>query len=125
MVTLMFYPALLVSAWVSEYLSPEERAEAEELEHNRRLVCKQNIVDAAATQGTFADVDLVTGASDSFEAETLRADFKICLGVEDLKDATVDELLNVIDPESRRGLLLFISYKQGTCIFHLYNQILI
>jgi Ca2+/Na+ antiporter len=99
MVTLMFYPALLVSAWVSEYLSPEERAEAEELEHNRRLVCKQNIVDAAAAQGSFAVVDLVTGASDSFEAETLRADFKICLGVEDLKDATIDELLNVIDPE--------------------------
>jgi len=99
MVTLMFYPALLVAAWFSEYLSPEERDEQEELEHNRRLVCKQNIVDAADAQGSFYVVDLVTGASDSFEAETLRADFKIVLGVDDLSTVTVDDLLNVIDPE--------------------------
>jgi len=99
MVTLMFYPALLVAAWFSEYLSPEERDEQEELEHNRRLVCKQNIVDAADAQGSFAVIDLVTGTSDSIEAEQLRADFKIYLGVDDLSTVTVDELLNVIDPE--------------------------
>lgn len=99
MVTLMFYPALLVAAWFSEYLSPDARDEQEELEYNRRLVCKQNIVDAAEAHGSFYVVNLVTGTSDSMEAEQLRADFKIYLGVDDLSTVSNDDLLNVIDPE--------------------------
>jgi Ca2+/Na+ antiporter len=63
------------------------------------LICKQNIVDVAEAQGSFYVIDLVSGTSASIEAEQLRADFKIFLGVEDLSTVTVDELLNVIDPE--------------------------
>jgi len=44
-------------------------------------------------------IDLVTGTSDSTEAEQLRADFKVCLGTDDLSNVTVDELLTVIEPE--------------------------
>jgi len=44
-------------------------------------------------------IELVTGTSDSTEAEHLRADFKVCLGVADLSNATVDELLAAIEPE--------------------------
>ena len=55
--TLLFYPLLLFCGIVVERCNPIKREWKEEIEYNRRLMCKQYIQNAAAQHGTFYVLD--------------------------------------------------------------------
>ena len=79
--TLAFYPLLLFVVWATEKCSPEG-SEAEQLESNRRVVCKQSLRDMAEAKGKMYVMDAVTNNSGAPEdVGRVQEYFKICLGV--------------------------------------------
>jgi solute carrier family 8 (sodium/calcium exchanger) len=82
MTTLAFYPLLLFFVWATEKCSPEGKSEAEQIENNRRLICKQSLRDLAEAKGKMYVLDAVTNNSGAPEdVGRIQEYFKTCLDV--------------------------------------------
>jgi solute carrier family 8 (sodium/calcium exchanger) len=81
MTTLAFYPLLLLAVWATEKCSPEV-TEAEQIENNRRVICKQSLRDLAEAKGKMYVLDAVTNNSGAPEdVGRIQEYFKTCLDV--------------------------------------------
>jgi hypothetical protein len=110
MTTLMFYPLLLFFVWATEKCSSENRSESEELDNNRKMICKQTLMNLAKTNGKMYVLDIVTGQTTSApaaEVEYVNEYFKTCLEVQDLSEVSVEELLEVLEPENPVERLMY------------------
>lgn len=110
LLTLLFYPVLLMLVWTAEQCAAGNACEAEELEKNRRLICRQSLQSLADINGKMFVIDAATGRSDSadpHEIDRVQGYYQICLGVDNLSNTGVDELLQVLQPESSVERLLY------------------
>lgn len=115
MSTLLLYPLLLFFVWATEKCSPEGNSESEELERNRRMVCKQSLRDMAEAKGKMYVMDAVTNSTGAPEdVGRVHEYFKICLGVEDLNNVEIDQLLSVLEAENPIERMTFRIGASGT-----------
>jgi Ca2+/Na+ antiporter len=109
--TLSFYPLLLIFGWVIEKCSPQSENMAEELEINRRRMCKTSLMSIRDQKGALFVIDMATGSADpradAEEMERIQEYYRIYLGRDDLSEATLEELISVLEPECPSERLLF------------------
>ena len=111
--TLALYPLLLFFVWATEKCSPE--GAEKELESNRRMICKQSLCDMAEAKGKMYVMDAVTNTSGAPEdVGRVQEYFKVCLGVKDLSNVEIDELLQVLEAENP---IERIAYRQNAKSF--------
>jgi len=88
-ITLMFYPLLLTFGWITEKCSSQDELSfADELEVNRRRMCKSSLMSIRDAKGAAYVIDMATGASDpaanADEVKRIQEYYKVYLGLEDL-----------------------------------------
>jgi Ca2+/Na+ antiporter len=91
-ITLLGYPLLIIVLWVSEKVSESVYTDEES---ERKRICKSYLKSLADTHGPGYVLDingLIAPVATVDEVNRIKEYFKICLGVDDLSQVSLDEL---------------------------------
>jgi len=100
MITLLGYPMLILVIWISDKITDSGISDEEQ---NKKRICKHGLRTLAHEYGLayVLDINRINApATSTEEMKRIQEYFKVCLGVEDLSNVTLEELAEVLEPEN-------------------------
>ena len=102
--TLLFYPLMLLLVWLTDMCTKESIPQQDIDAKNKRYLCKHLLMQLASTNSPEYVVNMASGSLSPEgtieEMDRIRTYYKICLNTDDLRTVSLEDLIDVLFPES-------------------------